>query len=815
MDLLLSEERTLIGDADAMREAGRLGDALSAYTAIVAAFPASHEARCKLGAAYAKLDQQDAAERCYREAISLWSDYPEANNSLGLILFSRGEFDEAERHYRIALAEHGDFLEALLNLSGLLIETARLLEAKYYANRALALAPQSSSAHGRIGQVLRAFGQISAGMLEFQRAAELDPKSAAALTFVGSAYWHVGKHREAEASLQAALEVAPDFLPAWSNLLLQSNYRVRDREEVFHVHQAFGEVVRRQCGEVVSCRLDAQPDPNRRLRIGFISGDLRRHSVAYFLRGALEYLDRRQFQLFAYYNFRTEDEVTWQLKPLFHHWRSIYGLPNEKASALIRDDEIDILVDLAGHTASACPLVLGRRPAPIQVHWIGYPNTTGLDCIDYRITDEWADPLADGNRYYSEELWRLPESFLCYAPSESAPDPQDPPSLTRPYVTFGSFNSRAKLSDQCIALWCRILMANPESKLVLKSLIGVDDEAARGSLMRQFEAHGIAAGRIEILKRITAIAGHFAAYHEIDIALDPYPYNGTTTTCEALWMGVPVVTLAGDRHASRVGVSLLNNVDLDELIAHSPEEYMQIASALADNPDRLASLRASLRERMSSSRLMDRRAMGIVLGEALRGMWRRYCSRFPLALPSEKDDGVVQPVELLRLHIGGVERCEGWKILDIEQREEVDFVGDIRNLESIADESCSEVYCSHVLEHVGQAEMLDTLNGIYRILAPGGRLYLSVPDLDVLAWLFAHPGMNKAHRFHIMRMMFGSQADEFDFHKIGLNFDFMEDYLRDVGFSSVEHVESFGLFDDSSVISVDGHPISLNLIVTK
>lgn len=814
MDLPSKDELTLIADADALRDAGRLEDAVAAYAAIVAEFPASWEAYYKLGTGFAKRNQADEAARCYREAISLWSDYPEANNNLGLIVFSRGEFGEAERLYRVALAERGDFLEAHLNLSGLLIETAHLLEAKYYANRALALEPQSSAAHARLGQVLRSSGQISAGMLEFQRAVELDPKSAAALTFVGSAYWHVGQHREAEAALQAALEIAPEFPSAWNNLLLQSNYRLRDREEVFRLHQAYGAVVRGQCGEVTSCQFKARPDASRRLRIGFISGDLRRHSVAYFLRGALEYLDRREFQLFAYYNFRTEDEVTWQLKPLFHHWHSIYGLPDERAAALIREDGIDVLVDLAGHTASARPLVLGRRPAPIQVHWIGYPNTTGLDCIDYRIADAWTDPVEEENCYSSEGIWRLPESFLCYAASESAPDPQDPPSLERPYVTFGSFNSRAKLSDECVALWCRILKENSESRLVLKSLIGVGDEAARDSLRQRFEAHGIEAHRVDVLKPITEVGGHFAAYHDVDIALDPFPYHGTTTTCEALWMGVPVVTLAGDRHASRVGVSLLNNVGLGELIAHSPQEYVRIANALAASPGRLAGLRASLRERMSSSRLMDRRAMGAALGEAFREMWRRYCAHFPLALPGEEDE-VAQLPELLKLHIGGIERREGWKILDVEQREEVDFVGDIRNMESIADESCSEVYCSHVLEHVGQTEMLDTLNGLYRILARGGRLYLSVPDLDVLATLFAQAETSKARRFGIMRMMFGAQMDEFDFHKIGLNFDFMEDYLRDVGFATVEHVESFGLFDDSSELRVEGHLISLNLIVTK
>jgi len=814
MDSPSKDEQTRIVDADALRDAGRLDEALADYAAIVADFPESHEARYKLGTAFARLKRTDDAARCYREALVLWSDYPEANNNLGLILFSRGEFAEAERLYRVALAERTDFLEAHLNLCGLLIETTLLLEAKYYANRALQLSPQSSAAHARLGQVLRAFGQLSAGMQEFQRAIELDPKSAAALTDLGSCYWHLGRHHDAEAALHAALEAVPDFFPAWNNLLLQSNYRLRDREEVFRLHRAFGEIVRQQCGEVPTVRVITRPDPSRRLRIGFISGDFRRHSVAYFLRGALEYLDRRQFQLVAYYNFRIEDEVTWQLKPMFHHWRCIHGVPDEKAAALIREDGIDILVDLTGHTASTRPMVLGHRPAPIQIHWIGYPNTTGLDCIDYRITDAWADPVADGNRYSSEELWRLPESFLCFSPPDQAPDPQEPPCLARSYVTFGSFNSRAKLSDECVTLWCEVLRATPDSRLVLKSMIGVEDEAARAGLLRHFESHGIEANRIEILTRRSAIADHFSAYHGIDVALDTFPYHGTTTTCEALWMGVPVVTLAGDRHASRVGVSLLNNVGLGELIAFSAENYVRIAVALAASPDRLRELRTSLRERMRSSRLMDRRAMGSALGGAFREMWRRYSAGFPVVPPSEEDAGA-QPPDLLRLHIGGVKRRDGWKILDVEAREEVDFVGDIRNLEAVPAESCSEVYCSHVLEHVGQAEILDTLNGLYRILAPGGRLYVSVPDLDVLAVLFAQPGMSKAWRFRIMRMIFGAQQNEFVFHQIGLNFDFMEDYLRDVGFASVEHVESFGLFDDSSNWRVDGHLISLNLIVTK
>lgn len=805
---------TLIAQADALRDKGQLDDALVAYRAIVAEFPESHEARYKLGVCFARLNRAEDAVRCYREAIELWSDYPEANNNLGLILVSRGEFDEAERCYRVALAERTDFLEAHLNLCGLLNDKAFLLEAKYYANRALMLNPQSPAAYARLGQVLRTSGQITAALAQFQHAIELDPKYVSAMTDLGACYWQLGRHDEAEKLLLRALAEDPKCFPAWNNLLLISNYRLLDRFSIFNLHKSYGVIVRKQCGEMEARQFAARPDSNRRLRIGFISGDLRRHSVSYFLRGAVEHLDRQQFQLFAYYNFRTEDAVTWQLKPAFHHWRSIYGVSDENVAGLIQEDRIDILVDLSGHTASMRPMVLGRRPAPIQVHWIGYPNTTGLDCIDYRITDAWADPVGDADQYFSEKLWRLPGSFLCFTPSEAAPELAAPPCVERGYVTFGSFNSRAKLSDECVALWCQVLSSMPDSRLVLKSVFGSGDDAARASLRDCFESRGIAPERVDVLAARGAVEDHFAAYHDIDIALDTFPYNGTTTTCEALWMGVPVVTLAGDRHASRVGVSLLNNVGLTELIAADSEAYVQVALELATDPSRLISLRATMRERLSASNLLDRRAMGVNLGSAFRAMWERHCSRFASSLPIEVSD-VDQSVDLIKLHICGQEVRDGWKILDAMPRDGVDFIGDIRNLSAFADESCSEVYCAHVLVRVGQTEILDVLNGIYRILSPGGLLYLSVPDIDVLAWLFINPSLGKPDRFRVMRMIFGGQMDEFDFHRIGLNFDFIIDYLRDVGFANVEHVESFGLFNDASDFELFGQRISLNLIAVK
>ena len=800
-------------EADALQDQGDLDGALRAYEAIVEQFPKAHEAWHKLARCFQKRKQMDEAERCYGEAIALWNDYPEPNNNLGLILFSRGNHAEAERHYRIALAERPDYLAAQLNLGNLLIENFRFLEAKYCANRALAIDPESPAAHMLLGQALDKTGKVKAALTEFERAVELDAKFFPAWVNLGIAYRAMGRFPDAERAFSAALAADPGHFPAWHNLLLLSNYRQGDRDEIYGLHRAFGEQLRKQCGSKPVTQAAARPDPDRRLRVGFVSSDFRRHSVAYFIRGALEHLDRRQFQIFAYYNFRFEDEFTQQLKPLFHQWRTIYGIADQEVAAMIQQDGIDILVDLNGHTGSVRDVVIGSRPAPIQVHWIGYPNTTGMDCIDYRLTDARADPAGMEDGYYTEQLWRLPKTFLCYVPSDSAPDVSDSPCIRNGYVTFGSFNNHAKLSDECLRLWSEILSANPDSRLVIKSAFS-DGSEVRDVLLARLGQFGADQARIEIRPPLAATNDHLAAYHDIDIALDSFPYNGTTTTCEALWMGVPVISLAGDRHASRVGASLLSAVGLEELIADSPESYVRLATDLAQSTKRLVRMRASMRERMAASPLMDRRSMGHELGAALREMWRRRCAGFPLSMPLEKSVAGLSG-DLLKLHVGGRERRDGWKILDVEKRDEVDLVGDIRKLESFADGSCGEIYCSHVLEHVGQREIMDVLNGLYRILAPGGRLYISVPDLDVLVMLFAHSTTSKARRFAIMRMMFGEQKDEFDYHKIGLNLDLMTDYLRDVGFAGIRHVESFGLFNDMSELREDEHLLSLNLIATK
>lgn len=339
------------------------------------------------------------------------------------------------------------------------------------------------------------------------------------------------------------------------------------------------------------------------MKIGYVSGDFRRHSVANFLMPVFVNHDRTAFEIYCFSNNASNDDVTERLTGAVDHWRRISGLDDEAAAKMIEEDKIDILVDLSGHTAHNRLSLFARRPAPTQVTWLGYPGSTGVDAIGFRLVDAITDPPGEAYNYYCEELVRLEKGFLCYAPLDPAPAPAVR-SAGSGRVRFGSFNNPAKLSPATLDLWGRLLGAVDGSELVLKGRPFADPQVRR-MLLKRFQERGIAEDRIALLEHMADPGRHMAAYGEMDIALDPFPYNGTTTTCEALWMGVPVVTLLGNRHSARVGASLLTQVGLEDLIAADVEDYIHIAAGLAADPALRAVLRSTLRERMASSPLCD------------------------------------------------------------------------------------------------------------------------------------------------------------------------------------------------------------------
>jgi predicted O-linked N-acetylglucosamine transferase (SPINDLY family) len=365
-------------------------------------------------------------------------------------------------------------------------------------------------------------------------------------------------------------------------------------------------------------------DPERRLRIGYVSPNFRRHSVSYFLSPLIAGHDHRLFEVFCYAQVANPDNVTKRFRRLADGWCSTVGMTTSAIADRIRNDGIDILVDLAGHTANNRLLVFAERPAPVQVTWLGYPNTTGLSAMDYRLTDAVADPEGPGDNLHTETLIRLPAGFLCFTPAPETPPVTDPPVLANGHVTFGSFNNPSKVTASVVASWARILEAVPGSRLLLKNR-SLADDGTRQRYSALFAERGISEERLIFHAWIASMSGHLGAYGRIDIGLDPFPYNGTTTTCEALWMGVPVITLQGDRHASRVGASILKTVGQGEMIADSVDDYVDAAVKLAENTDALTSLRRDLRPAMAASPLWDAAGFTRDVESAYRDMWRRWC----------------------------------------------------------------------------------------------------------------------------------------------------------------------------------------------
>ena len=610
----------------ALQVLGRSLEAAASYRHALELEPGSHLTHNNMGLALQKLGRLAEAESSFCRALELKADYHEASTNLGNILQFLGRFCEAEKSYRHALALEPDSHLTHNNLGITLQNLGRLSEAQASYRRALELKPDYHEAHTNLGNAQQALRRLSEAEASYRRALELKPDSHATHSNLGSALKELGRLDEAESSFRRALELDPDYHEARSNLLFTLNYTNRlSRAELFAEHLAWAR--RHEAPLVAQRQIHGNTrDPHRRLRIGYVSPDFRRHSVAYFIEPLLARHERAACEVFCYSNVINPDSMTQRLLGLADCARSIVGMSDTRAAELVRSDGIDILVDLAGHTGKGRLGLFARKPAPVQVGYLGYPNTTGLTAIDWRLTDIHADPPSahHDDEFYSERLVRLPHTFLCYLPPEQAPAIQPPPSDKNGCVTFGSFNALPKVSAEVIRAWGRLLERVPGSRLLLKAP-GLSDSPGRGRLLGEFGQQGIRADRLILLPMEDEFRDHLARYHEVDIALDPFPYNGTTTTLEALWMGVPVVSIAGERHGARVGASILANLGLDALIAGSVEEYLTLATGLAMDRTRVAWLRETMRDRICASPLRDEADFARVIQNAYRQMWRRWC----------------------------------------------------------------------------------------------------------------------------------------------------------------------------------------------
>lgn len=584
----------------ALRGAGQKDEAINCFERALKLERDNPEAVANLGNALRDKGQVDRAIACFNEALALRPDFAEIHKDLGDALDDAGRVEEAITSYDRALALRPDYVVAHYNRAGALRKAGKPDEAISSYRRALALKPDLAEAYNNLGILLRQSGVIDEAILCLNRAVALKPNYLEACNNLGSVLLDAGQVDQAIGCCKRVLAMKPDFAMAHSNLLMDLHYPdTYDPASVFQEHLAFGRC-HAQPLYPANAAFGNDSDPNRRLRIGYVSRDFRCHSVACFLEPILANHDHRDHWIVCYDDHLHGDSTTQRLRGFADEWRDITRLSDESAADLIRRGRIDLLVDLAGHTASNRLLVFARRPAPVQVTYLGYPDTTGLSAIDYRLTDAHADPPGATESLHTEQLIRLPFGAWCFRPPDPSPAVGPPPGDGLGAVTFGSFNALAKITGSMIRCWSEILRSVPNARLLLKNRSFAAPAIAR-STIEAFGQHGIAADRIELHRYETSHFEHLNLYGRVNIALDTFPYHGTTTTCEALWMGVPVITLAGNTHVSRVGVSLLSSVGLGHLIAESHEQYARIAIDLAGETSQLAKLRWGLRQRMLCS----------------------------------------------------------------------------------------------------------------------------------------------------------------------------------------------------------------------
>ncbi|MEO6875489.1 MAG: tetratricopeptide repeat protein [Opitutaceae bacterium] len=543
-----------------------------------------------------------------------------------------------------------------LRLGFALTKLARHAEAEIALRRVLALAPGDAEAWDTLGFVLKARGQLDEAIKAHRCAVELQPKRANSWYNLGQALLFVGRPGEALACQQQAIAAEPGFAQAQFGraLALQQCHRIpeaveafdaalraepdnhtarsyrlmalnylddRTREDLYAEHVQFGQTV---AGPGLQRASSVTSAPDRKLRLAFLSPDLRDHSVAYFLEPILAHLAPGQFEVVLYHDHFVTDATTARLRTHAGLFRNFIGQSDDAVEAVIRRDEPDVLVDLAGHTGLNRLPLLARRLAPVQISYLGYPNTTGLAAMDFRLVDAYTDPVAESEPFHIEELVRFAPTAWSYRAPERAPEVAPRPSVGGAPVTFGCFNNFAKVTDRMLQTWSRLLQEVPDSRLRLKTL-GLGEGAVAGWVTARLGQAGIDLTRVELLDRTSDLAAHLALYHGVDIALDTFPYHGTTTTCEALWMGVPVVTLVGDRHAARVGGSLLSAVGHPEWIASDADDYVKIAATLGRDPVRLAEASRGLRGKLRASALMDHAGQGARFSAAVRDCWVKQC----------------------------------------------------------------------------------------------------------------------------------------------------------------------------------------------
>lgn len=607
-------------------EAGDCAQATHCFERAIALAPAHAAIHFNFGTMLYKAREFARAEAVLRRTLELAPNHADAWNNLAQVLLAANRSTEA-----LAMLEHArtlapDSADVLTNLGCVLLGAGRIGEAQAALERALVREPGRVSAWNNLGNLKMQLGLIDEARAAFERAIELKPDFVDALVNLGNTSSKTGDIEAAIACYRRAMEVNPAHLGAHSNLLWSLMFAVDDGHALRAEAERFAARHEQALLDASAAqRHDNAREPKRRLRIGYVSPDFRNHCQALFTTPLLRHHDHAAFEIVCYSLGAQTDDVTARLRQCADIWRDVREFDDARLAQQIRDDRIDVLVDLTMHMDGARRLLFARRPAPVQAAWLAYPGTTGSPSIGWRLTDPWIDPpdLPHIDDQYTERSLRLPDTFWCY--DSLAPERDLPvsalPALAAGHITFGCLNNPCKLTDATLALWSGVFAALPASQLLLMAPEG----SARERLTQRFAAHGVDAGRLRFVG-FQARADYLRTYRQIDIALDTFPANGHTTSLDAQWMGVPVPTRYGRAAGSRAGLCLLANLGLPELAAASDSDYVAIVTALARDLPRLAALRASLRARMQASPLMDGARFARNMEAAYRQMWEAWCA---------------------------------------------------------------------------------------------------------------------------------------------------------------------------------------------
>ncbi|AAK22106.1 tetratricopeptide repeat protein [Caulobacter vibrioides] len=608
--------QALLDSVVAQYRSGNLAAAESQAHALTLSFP-NHELGWKvLGAVFSVTGRSEESLASMRQALSLNPQDAETFKNLAILLLKLKRAEEAEAACRSALALAPDYPQVHLTLGNALIDLARAAEAEESFRQAIRLKPDYSEAHCNLGCALKLSGRLTEAETCFRRAIQLNPADAQAHNNLGDVFKDLGRFADAEAFYRAAIGLKPEYLEAHSNLLLCLNYFETSSPDTYLAEA-------KQYGSVASAAAtpkfsawSIQPEP-RRLRVGFISGDLNSHPVGYFSESVFQHLDRDRFELFAFPTTPKTDALTSRISPFFAGWCPIFGMDDHAAATAIHTQGVHVLVDLSGHTADNRLPVFAFRPAPVQASWLGYFATTGLPEMDYFLGDRYMVTETEQQRF-TETLWRLPETWLCLAPHERSIPINPPPVLTNGFMTFGCLGNLSKMNGEVVALWSQILRAVPESKLLLKAKPFVDAQVV-ADIQARFAREGVSSDRL-ILEGPSSRAEYFETYNRIDLVLDTFPYPGGTTSVDALWMGVPVLTLAGDRFLARLGESIARNAGQSAWVARDRADYLAKAVAFASVRD-VAHDRPALRRSVLTTPLFDPERFARDFGDTLWGMW--------------------------------------------------------------------------------------------------------------------------------------------------------------------------------------------------